>query len=270
MHIEDLTGKIFERWTVVGRDPRIGDFKKARWWCKCQCGTIKSVSGSSLRAGTSLGCGCKKAKDWAGKKFNRWTGIERFGTTGSKWLWRCDCGTERVIQVGTITHDYSKSCGCYKDEVAKKFHTKHGKSYTRAYNTWESMKDRCFNPNHKQWKHYGGRGITVCEEWKNSFEAFHAYVGDPDPGMSLVRYPNNDGNYEPGNVRWASRRQQANNRRPQSNSMYVNVNGERLTISALSKRLGVKHSRLYYQLNSGWTLERILAQPPDKYPTIAN
>ena len=129
---------------------------------------------------------------------------------------RCDCGREAIVVFKNIKRGGSTGC---KTCAARKNATKHGAARTgqntAEYRAWCSMITRCTNPNRKKWPDYGGRGITVCERWRNSFENFLADMGPrPSPKHSVDRYPNNDGNYEPGNVRWATKAEQANNRRP--------------------------------------------------------
>ena len=131
------------------------------------------------------------------------------------WLCRCDCGNE-VVVIGNNLKKEAFSCGCFQKEMAKRAKTTHGKAHSKLHYVWVAMKQRCFNPKVKNFKDYGGRGITVCDEWKNDFQAFCDYVSKlphfGEDGYSLDRI-NNDGNYEPGNVRWATRTEQNQNRR---------------------------------------------------------
>lgn len=131
------------------------------------------------------------------------------------WLCKCECGKETTTRGVHLTKGLTKSCGCLIRELNVQKWTTHGESHrTPEWRAWQNMKARCTNPKIKQWKDYGGRGISVCPEWGDSYEAFLAYVGrKPSPQHSLDRFPNNDGNYEPGNVRWATTKEQVNNRR---------------------------------------------------------
>lgn len=129
---------------------------------------------------------------------------------------------------------------------------------TPEHRAWGHMKDRCQNPKSQRFDRYGARGITVCEEWRNSFEAFFAYVGlRPSPEHSLERI-NNDGNYEPGNVEWAVPERQNNNK---ATSVFLEFGGERLTIAQWSKRLGIQQKTLSERLKAGWTVEEIVTTP---------
>jgi len=160
----------------------------------------------------------KPIRQLVGERFGMLLVVEPAGFAKGRALWRCvcDCGATDVIAIGNVLQQGNKkSCGCATGAMVSAAKRRHGHAgaRTKIYQCWKGMKKRCANPNEAAWPNYGGRGIKVCDRWRNSFEAFYADVGDPpEPGLTLDRI-NNDGDYEPGNVRWATRAQQANNTR---------------------------------------------------------
>ena len=191
-----------------------------------------------------------------GARFGMWTTIEASQNVYVWWLCRCDCGTERRVRQYLLLNGGSTGCGCTKNVT-------HGMSKSAEYRIWHGMLNRCYRPKHIEYARYGGRGIRVCDEWRapHGFPAFLAHVGPrPSPGHSIDRI-NVDGNYEPGNVRWASVTEQASNRR---DSVKLTCRGEALTITEWARRLGMSESSLRGRLARGWSHERALTTPANK------
>ena len=158
----------------------------------------------------------RKITDLTSQRYGKLTVIglartERYRTgTRIFWLCRCDCGKEKVIRGDGLHRGDYVSCGCKK--IAQL--TEHGATGTPEHKAWCNMVERCHTTTHRNYAEYGGRGISVCLEWRSNFQDFIKYVGlRPSPRHSIDRYPNNNGNYEPGNVRWATSKQQQRNMR---------------------------------------------------------
>ncbi len=168
-------------------------------------------------------------KDLTGQKFGKLTVLAFSHTSehSKKTMWKCRCddGNEITVIGNNLVRGIVTSCGCERSRINKEKKTKHGhggavnshgeqtRRPTAEYIAWQHAKDRCHNPDNADYANYGGRGISMCEEWFNSFEAFYAHVGPKPKNTSLNRIDNDSG-YNPGNVEWATRTSQANNRRP--------------------------------------------------------
>lgn len=161
-------------------------------------------------------------RDITGQKFGRLTAQKWVGRSKhnhSIWLCRCECGNTIEVVLGSLRKSLTQSCGCLYREVfsVRNNSFKHGASTRRKqtpeYMSWQAMKVRCENPNASNYHLYGGRGIKVCKRWRSSFPNFLADMGSRPKGKTLDRYPDGDGNYEPGNCRWATPKQQAATRK---------------------------------------------------------
>ena len=197
-----------------------------------------------------------KVIDISNKRFGRWLALRYLGNR--RWLCRCQCGTEKSVPGHYLRRGASRSCGCLQVELFVAKYKTHGKKHTPEWRAWSSMRCRCLNPNHAAWSRYGGRGITICRRWLDSFQAFLNDLGPkPGPGYSLDRI-DNSGNYEPGNCRWATRIQQERNKR--SNRRF-DWEGRSYTLSELGSKCGLLPGTLADRLDYGWSLEKALTTP---------
>lgn len=169
----------------------------------------------------------------------------------------CSCGREFEAAEHSVKSGKTKSCGCLKASLVSRAVTSHSESRpkTPEYAAWAEMKSRCNNPRHTSYPRYGGAGVAVCPEWSDSYETFLAHVGrKPSPEHSLDRFPNQAGNYEPGNVRWATNQEQARNRR---SNRQIEFGGRTQCLQAWAEELGIKQSTLIERLEK-WPLSRAL------------
>lgn len=180
------------------------------------------------------------------------------------WLCRCSCGCEAIASTYSLTSGKKRSCGCLQKEaastIARKYRTKHNQTNSRLYNIWLGMKSRTMTETHRRYEDYGGRGITVCPEWRDSFEAFRdwALTSGYQDGLSLDRM-DNDGPYSPGNCRWATRFEQGNNKR---NNLVIEFAGEKHTLSEWSEITGINYSTLKNRFYRGWDPTKALDPTP--------
>lgn len=188
------------------------------------------------------------AKNIEGKVFYNLTVIRRVGTNANRYaLWEClcSCGENTVTTGKNLRSGHTKSCGCLKRQLYPKHVVKHGMFGTKPYKTWAGIKYRCENPNSKAYKYYGARGIQMNKGWSNSFKDFYEYVGDPPSDKHSLDRIDNNGNYEPGNVRWATSKQQANNRR---NNRLYDYKGISMSIAEWSKYRNINYNTLSSRL----------------------
>jgi hypothetical protein len=213
----------------------------------------------------------KNIIDLTGKEFGRLVVIKAttFPETGRLgWLCRCKCGKEKIIVGGSLKRGATVSCGCRMREtftariIANTTHGAAAHGGTRTFHSWNQMKGRCYNANNRAYKDYGGRGITVCQRWLDGFLNFLEDMGECPPGKSIDRYPDKNGNYEKSNCRWATPKEQANNRRKRSvqnrNAHRIECRGEIKTAKDWKSTTGIKVATIRYRLRHGRSAEQAL------------
>ncbi len=200
-----------------------------------------------------------KIKDLTGKVFSRLTVIEKMPHVPCEriqWKCLCECGEEKIVKGIYLTTGKTKSCGCFQQEMRGASSRTHGMSQTREFVTWVKMRRRCSNKIDSRFASYGGRGITVCEDWDASFEAFYRDMGDRPSSKHSLDRKDNDGNYCPENCRWATAIEQNNNKRTNRMLTLGNITD---TMSNWSRVTGINLGTLHTRLKTkGWSVERTL------------
>lgn len=273
--LEVMSGEVYGRLTIESELPvRRRKRGTERWFrCVCECGKSTEVPLRRLRSGKTKSCGClspKVPKPFVGMKYGRMTVLRATGkvVTPSGVVCRivecrCDCGNVKSCRLQSLRSGNTKSCGCLakesSSELGKAFGGStrtHGRSKSVEYSTWNGMRDRCTNPRDVSWKHYGGRGIKVCDRWLKSFEAFFEDMGVRPSDKHSIHRVDNDGDYEPSNCVWATRKEQSRNTR---RTLYADYNGERVNVTDLAERLAetsdVPFSVIVSRLRSGHSAE---------------
>lgn len=204
-----------------------------------------------------------KRIDLTGQRFGRLIVIEKTQKDGkAMWRCQCECGKETVVLGNSLLRGATRSCGCLWLERTREINTvlktRHGARHTRLYYVWIEMKQRCSNPNNKRYVDYGGRGIRVCEEWKD-FAVFQKWALENgyQEGLSIDRI-NNDENYEPQNCRWANRKTQCRNQRKNHLIIYK---GQTKTLTEWAEQFCINKHTLRMRLKLGWSVEEALETP---------
>lgn len=201
-----------------------------------------------------------RAIDLTGQRFGRLVVQSRVGSApqsgNAEWLCFCDCGKSTTVNSRRLRGGITTSCGCYSTELLVARSLKHGMRNTRTYRSWTSMRQRCLNPRATGYEYYGGRGIEITVAW-GLFENFLSDMGERPASTTLDRI-NVDGNYEPGNCRWASNLEQVRNMRI---SRRLTHDGLTMTLTEWAERTGLSYGVLYDRLRSGWSAANALMAP---------
>jgi hypothetical protein len=199
--------------------------------------------------------------DLVGQRFGRLVvhrkHIRRAVDGGLMWICLCDCNTSTVVYTGHLRSGHTKSCGCFRDEKASEINKTHGLAKTPEYKIWRVMLQRCFDKRCDEYDNYGGRGITVCDSWKNSFESFYQDMKPrPTPEHTLDRRENG-GNYELSNCHWATLEEQHNNKRTNIRHILDDIS---LTRSQIARKYGICKQTLKRRLERGLSIEEAVSE----------
>lgn len=255
----DLTGQKINGFEVIKRveNNKVGS---AQWLVRCECGeeSIRTTRNIKNYKHCSK---CNEKKLNEGDIYGSWKVLYRTDNIGNEvaYMCKCICGKEKPVAKRKLLSGKSKSCGCMKL-------TKDGLTRTRQYNIWKLMKERCYNESNISYKNYGGRGIRICDEWLiNDFEGFKNFYNwslenGYEDDLTIDRIDVN-GNYEPNNCRWATRRQQGMNKR---DNTYIEYNGKTQTMQEWCEELNIKQSTLSHRYNEGLRGDELFADINNK------
>ena len=274
MRVKDIViGATYNDIKVVGEKHLIG--KTAYFKCKClKCGKEWDVAAKHIgRIKSCYECHCRsRIVDLTKMKFGRLTPIRFVERKNGRTLWECvcDCGNHTIVGYSNLVNGITKSCGCYDAEcklqrnidkrkcaTSDEFRCYQSISDHPLYGVWSSMMTRCYNPNRKEYTNYGGRGIEVCDRWlgENGFEHFVHDMGErPSSKHSIDRIDTN-GNYCPENCRWATPKEQCNNRRV---TRYIILNGEKIALSEFCEKFGIGYWSLSNKIKRGFDINEVV------------
>ena len=236
---------IFERCYIEGD-------KHINWNYKCECGNVGIIRGERLHPNIS----CFHKENVIGKKYNRWTVLEELEKNNNQRMVLCECScenhTKRVVYLNNLRYNKSLSCGCIPIEKT----TIHGKSNDRLYTIHKGILARCYTEGHRDYHNYGGRGISIHQEWKDDFMSFYNWANNHgyEENLTLERI-DVDGNYEPLNCTWITIEEQQLNKR---NTIYIEHNGTKERLSDLARRVNVSWKTLKYRLEQNYKYEDLI------------
>lgn len=251
MRCVDLTDKVFGKLRVLRREGK-DKFGNALWLCECECKETLVVKSGYLTKGITTSCEkCRnpirgKIKDLTGQTFGRLTVVafDHLSANGQAyWRCRCTCGNDKIISAAQLKWTKTSSCGCYRKEYMSKRQKTHGLGNTRLYRIWSKMKSRCYYKKHDYYDYYGGKGVSVCEEWMDFINFYTWAINNGyDDSLTIDRI-NNDGNYEPSNCRWVDKITQSNNK---SSNVMIEYMGKTQSLADWCRELGLD----YYLINN--------------------
>jgi CRISPR/Cas system CSM-associated protein Csm2 small subunit len=267
--ITDITGKKYGKLTVI--EFIENNSGKNMWLCECDCEEHNQVAvwQGNLHSGQTTSCGCIRIENLIGQKFGRLTVVKKAPNKTGRvaWCCKCNCGNEDeiIVVAHSLKQGSTLSCGCLNAENK----LKHGMSKSRIYRIYRGMKDRCFNSNKSEYKYYGERGVTICDEWldkENGFINFYNWAMNNGYRDNLeIERLDVEGDYEPNNCAWITHFEQMSNTRQ---NVFVEINGEVKTVAEWSRVTGLEENTIRIRLKKGEKGETLIR--PSKRSKINN
>ena len=196
-----------------------------------------------------------------GQRYGRLTVVGLAAIGPRAWVCKCDCGNAVTITNPKLRCGNNRSCGCLQKEITGARFRTHGMTNQKVYRAWKAMIARCERPKTQLFHRYGGRGISVCTQWRESFQSFFNDMGHPPSSLHSLDRINNNGNYEPGNCRWSTRTEQLRN---YSRNVLLTVKGETMPIAAWTERMGFPYREIENRIRGGWSVEDAVLTPIDR------
>lgn len=256
---ENKTGDVFGDLTTI---EYMGRYKgNPRWKCRCSCGNEILIYESSLKQSNNPNCGSPIHNKFLGKKYGKLTIYDTYINDGRKrkYLCICDCGNEVFSTISNLTSGNTKSCGCLAKETTAARNRTHGHSNERIYNIWSKMLSRCEKEYETSYHRYGGKGVSVCEEWKDFITFYDWSIKNGYSDDLTIDRVDNSGNYCPENCRWTSYKEQARN---QSSNILVEYNGETKTLAEWAEIYSLPYKLVHLRYRRyNWNIEKTLKTP---------